>query len=148
MLSQRSDRSLRPCNGIPTGMAASSFTSVSQHPPLVSLCVQNTSRTWTTLRHLPRLGVSVLGSGQHRECQRLSRKAGNRFDGVRSDVSADGAIFIAGATAWMDCTLYEEVPAGDHSIALLRITGLRTNPAVEPLVFHASRFRRLEAGVS
>ncbi|WP_345412087.1 hypothetical protein [Pseudonocardia xishanensis] len=33
-------------------------------------------------------------------------------------------------------------PRGDHDIALLRIHGLHT-AAVEPLVFHASRFRSL-----
>jgi flavin reductase (DIM6/NTAB) family NADH-FMN oxidoreductase RutF len=50
-------------DGAPTGMTASSFTSVSMDPPLVSICVANTSATWTRLRPSARLGVSVLASG-------------------------------------------------------------------------------------
>lgn len=133
-------------NGITTGMAASSFTSVSVDPPLVSLCVQNISRTWKMLRSLPRMGVSVLSSGQDRECRQLSLKTGDRFHNVRWDASSDGAVFIHDAAAWLDCSLHDVLPAGDHSIALLHIVGLRANAGVEPLVFHASRFRRLEAG--
>jgi flavin reductase (DIM6/NTAB) family NADH-FMN oxidoreductase RutF len=47
-------------DGEPVGMAASSFTTVSVAPPLVSICVQNTSTTWPRLRECERLGVSVL----------------------------------------------------------------------------------------
>ena len=35
--------------GVPEGMAASSFTSVSLDPALVSVCVANTSSTWPRL---------------------------------------------------------------------------------------------------
>src|SRR3546814_7956938 len=37
-------------DGKPVGMAASSFTSVSLDPPLVSVCIQNRSKTWRQLR--------------------------------------------------------------------------------------------------
>jgi hypothetical protein len=44
-------------DGVAEGMAASSFTSVSLDPPLVSVCVANTSTTWPKLARLDRLGV-------------------------------------------------------------------------------------------
>ena len=50
--------------GVPVGIAASSFTSVSLDPPLVSLCVAHTSTTWPLLRGADRLGVSILGEAQ------------------------------------------------------------------------------------
>jgi len=47
-------------DGRPEGFAASSFTSVSLEPALVSICVANTSETWPKLARMKRLGISVL----------------------------------------------------------------------------------------
>jgi flavin reductase (DIM6/NTAB) family NADH-FMN oxidoreductase RutF len=49
--------------GRPVGLAASSFTSVSLDPPLVSVCIAHTSSTWPLLRAAGRVGVSVLAEG-------------------------------------------------------------------------------------
>lgn len=130
-------------DGEPVGMAASSFTSVSVEPPLVSVCVQNSSETWPRLRVTGRIGLSVLSDGQDSVCRSLSTKHGDRFAGVQWTRGDDGAIFIEGAAAMLDCTLYRELAAGDHAIALLRIRQVHAEVDAAPLVFHGSRFRRL-----
>jgi flavin reductase (DIM6/NTAB) family NADH-FMN oxidoreductase RutF len=132
-------------DGEPIGMAASAFTSVSLDPPLVSVCVQRTSTTWPKLRKVPRLGVSVLGAGHGTVCRQIASKTGDRFAGIQWDVTPEGALFVHGASAWLDCAVEEVVPAGDHEIILLRIYALRAYPDVAPLVFHGSRFRQLAA---
>jgi len=129
--------------GEPVGMAASSFTSVSVAPPLVSICVQNTSTTWPRLRRRAKLGVSVLAEHHGDACLSLSRKVGDRFAGVRWTEQSGGAVFVHGATAWLDCRMHSELPAGDHTIAPLEICGLSADPDTPPLVFHGSRFHRL-----
>src|SRR3984957_1193727 len=64
--------------GAPEGIAASSFTTVSLEPPLVSVCVANTSTTWPKLANLERFGLSVL-AGEHGPIARsLSAKNGDR----------------------------------------------------------------------
>ena len=130
-------------DGTPTGMAASSFTSVSIEPPLVSICVQNSSTTWPRLRTRSRLGLSVLAETQDDACVQLSSKNGDRFAGLSWEASTDDGIFVHGASAWLDCSVYDEVPAGDHTIVLLGIHGLCTRPGTAPLVFHGSRFHKL-----
>ncbi|MDR1998831.1 MAG: flavin reductase family protein [Frankiaceae bacterium] len=130
-------------DGRPTGMAASSFTSVSIDPPLVSVCIANASRTWPALRGAARLGVSVLGEGHELAARQLAARTGDRFAGLGVEVSEEGAIFIEGSTAWLDCSIRDELPAGDHLIALLRIHGLAAHLDVPPLVFHGSAFRQL-----
>lgn len=132
-------------NGVPVGMAASSFTPVSVDPPLVSVCVQNSSTTWPRLRGRPRLGVSVLAEDHGQACVSLSCKAGDRFAGVPWTQQAGGSVFVHGASAWLDCRLHTEIPAGDHTIILLEICALGADPDTPPLVFHGSRFRRLAA---
>ncbi|MFE5699115.1 flavin reductase family protein [Rhodococcus koreensis] len=132
-------------DSVPVGMAASSFTSVSVTPPLVSVCVQDISETWPRLRTATRLGLSVLAEGHDRACRSLSDKNGDRFAGVDWDQSPHGSIFVHGASLWLDCSLHTEVPAGDHAIVVLEVHGLRAEPDTPPLVFHGSRFRRLAA---
>ncbi len=129
--------------GTPVGIAASSFTSVSVDPPLVSVCIQNSSTTWPRLRTLPRLGVSVLGAGQNAAAQRLALKQGDRFADLEWVATDDGGLLVQGAVAWLDCSIHSEVTAGDHAIVLLTIHALRAEPDRAPLVFHGSRFREL-----
>jgi flavin reductase (DIM6/NTAB) family NADH-FMN oxidoreductase RutF len=131
----------------PVGMAASSFTSVSIAPALVSVCFQASSGTWQRLRGRPRLGISVLAQGQDAICTSLAQSATERFADVAWDRTSRGAVFVDGATAWLECSLYGEVPAGDHAVALFEIKGLKAYPKLAPLVFHGSKFRRL-AGIA
>lgn len=130
-------------DGEPVGMAASSFTPVSIDPPLASICVQNSSATWPRLRDQPRLGVSVLAEDHTDAAISLSRRVGDRFAGVPWAELPSGGVFVDGASAWWDCRLYAEMPAGDHTIVLLEICALGAAPSTPPLVFHASQFRRL-----
>lgn len=127
----------------PAGMAASSFTTVSMDPPLVSVCIQNTSTTWPVLRDRPRLGVSVLAQDHEDVGKQLASKHGDRFAEVEWEATTDGGVLVGGSTAWLECSVHAEVPAGDHLIALLEIHGMTANPDTAPLVFHASTFRRL-----
>jgi flavin reductase (DIM6/NTAB) family NADH-FMN oxidoreductase RutF len=130
-------------SGTPVGMAASTFTPVSLDPPLVSVCVQDTSSTWPKLRKQRRLGLSVLAEGQDVICRSLASKEGDRFADVDWEAGEDGSVYIHGANLWLDCSLYAEFPGGDHTIVLLEIHGLKAEPDRAPLVFHGSKFRRL-----
>jgi flavin reductase (DIM6/NTAB) family NADH-FMN oxidoreductase RutF len=130
-------------DGLAEGMAASSFTSVSLDPALVSVCVANTSTTWPKLAKLDRLGLSVL-AGDHAPIARaLASKTGDRFDGVDWTATESGAVFVHGATLWLECAPFKRVAAGDHEIVVLQIVALAMYPDVPPMVFHRSNFHEL-----
>lgn len=133
-------------DGVPRGIAASSFTAVSMEPPLVSLCVQHTSTTWPDLRTAPRLGISILAEGQMEVCVALASKAADRFDQIPWEAGETGAVFVGSAACWLEVEPQSEVDAGDHVIALSQIRALSSDGRAAPLVFHHSQFRRL-AGV-
>jgi flavin reductase (DIM6/NTAB) family NADH-FMN oxidoreductase RutF len=99
--------------GEPVGFAASSFVAVSLEPALVSICVQRTSTTWPLLVDAPRLGLSVLGAGHEEVCRRLASKTGDRFADVPVTATDGGAVLLHEATAWLECSVHEVVPAGD-----------------------------------
>jgi flavin reductase (DIM6/NTAB) family NADH-FMN oxidoreductase RutF len=130
-------------DGVAEGMAASSFTSVSLDPALVSVCVANTSTTWPKLAKLERLGLSVL-AGDHAPIARaLASKTGDRFGGVDWTATDSGAVFVHGATLWLECAPFKRVVAGDHEIVVLQIVALAMYPDVAPMVFHRSNFHEL-----
>lgn len=130
-------------DGVPVGLAANSFTSVSLEPALVSVCADLKSSTWPILRGRPRLGISILAAEHEAACLRLASRSGDRFAGLDIRASADGAVFVEGAGAWIECSLEAEYPAGDHEILLLRVHDIGADPDVAPLVFHRSAFRNL-----
>lgn len=137
-------------DGVATGLAASSFTSVSLDPPLVSFSIARTSKTWPDLRRADHLGVTILADHHGEVCRQLAGPVESRFDGVAATVSPDGALTIDDGLARFDCTIYREVEAGDHTIVLLQLHGVDhpqddALPPGSPLVFHRSAFGRLEA---
>lgn len=127
----------------PLGMAITSFTPVSIEPPLVSFCAQLSSRTWPRLRSSDKLGLSVLAQGHDDIALSLAAKEGDRFAAFAWDATPQGAVVVHGASAWLQCTLYDEITAGDHLLVLLEVVGLETRTSHAPLVFHRSRFRTL-----
>jgi flavin reductase (DIM6/NTAB) family NADH-FMN oxidoreductase RutF len=130
-------------DGEPCGMAASSFTSVSLDPALVSICVRRESATWPRLRLAPRLGVSVLSAQQQRHARALAGSEAGRFRDLEWERTDHGAVLVSGAVARMTCRLEGELAGGDHLIALLRVVAVEVADGAVPLVFHASRFRTL-----
>ena len=129
--------------GIRHGLAASTFVPVSLDPPLVSFCVQNTSTTWPKLKDLPMLGISVLGESHDDAARTLAAKTGDRFAGLETVSNDSGAVFIKGTALWLESAIEQLIPAGDHTIVVLRVTEVTVDAEVAPIVFHRSAFRRL-----
>lgn len=125
------------------GMAASTFVPVSLEPPLVSFCVRNESETWPVLERLPVLGISVLSDSHGHAARTLAAKSGDRFAGLETVSSQSGAVFVKDTCVWLESAVEQLVPAGDHTIVIMRIHEVTVNTDVAPIVFHRSGFRRL-----
>ena len=132
-------------NGAPVGLAASSFTSVSLDPPLVSFSIANASKTWPDLRRAGHLGVTILAEHHSAVARQLAGAVERRFDGLTLTTTGDGAVTLDDGLAHFDTTIFHEVLAGDHTIVLLELHSARHGGQAEPspLVFHRSRFSRL-----
>jgi flavin reductase (DIM6/NTAB) family NADH-FMN oxidoreductase RutF len=130
-------------DGRQVGLAASSFTSVSLDPPLVSFSVANTSKTWPDLRRARHLGVTILADHHGAVCRQLAGPVADRFTGVATSVTPDGAVTLDEGLARFDCSIHRELEAGDHTIVLLLLHAVDhadQRPAGQPLVFHRSGF--------
>jgi flavin reductase (DIM6/NTAB) family NADH-FMN oxidoreductase RutF len=125
------------------GLAASSFTSVSLDPPLASFSVAKGSTTWPDLRRAKHLGVTVLAEDHGPLCRQLAGPAQERFTGVVFEVTDSDAVMLAEGIAQYDCTVREELEAGDHIIVLLQLHAVVVHSCRQPLIFHRSEFGRL-----
>jgi flavin reductase (DIM6/NTAB) family NADH-FMN oxidoreductase RutF len=126
-----------------TGIAASSFTSVSLDPPLVSFSVAATSNTWPVLREAAHLGVSVLADHHDTVCRQLAGPADQRFTRLPFRSTGDGAVLLDEAVATFDCSIHQEIEAGDHVIVVLALHRVADGGGDSPLVFHRSGFKKL-----
>jgi flavin reductase (DIM6/NTAB) family NADH-FMN oxidoreductase RutF len=127
------------------GMLASSFTSVSLDPPLVSLSFARTSTTWPVLQQAERWGISVLGDGEAEDVPLLSRPAGTRFEGIAALPTAQGGLVLPGSTVTLTVTRHAEFDAGDHVLTLLRVLSLHRDAAQPPLVVYDRTTHRIAA---
>lgn len=125
------------------GIAASSFTSISVEPPLVSFSVAKSSRTWPALREAREIGVSVLADHHDALCRQLAGPAERRFDDLRLRTTAGGAVLLKEAVSTFATRIHAELDAGDHLIVLLEVFAAERREGRQPLVFHRSGFQRL-----
>lgn len=131
----------------PVGMSANSFASVSLDPPLVLFCPALTSTTWPLLRSVGAFAISVMAENQESVCRGFARRGVDRFDGVTWTPSPAGHPVLDDALVWLDCTLEAVHQAGDHEIAVARVTALSPEPTADtdPLVFFRGRYTGLAA---
>lgn len=133
-----------PDSGVPTGLAANSFTSVSLDPPLVGFCVAHTSSTWPKLRNADRQCVNILSEPQTEVCLQLAAKGADKFAGLEWTTSPSGSPVLDGALAWIECSVEAEYVAGDHVIVVARVHHLDKHHDGEPLVFYQGGYGRFD----
>ena len=139
--------------GVPHGMTANSFTTVSLDPPLVLVCVGHDAVMHGALTKARLFSVSVLASHQESVARHFAdrrRPLGwrqfDRVDWLPGPVTA--APLIVGALAHFECDLWGSYEAGDHSIFVGAVLAHDQRAPDDALVFHHGRFGRLSSARS
>ncbi len=84
----------------------------------------------------------MLGESHDAAARTLAAKTGDRFAGLETHSKDSGAVFVHGTSVWLETTVYQEFPAGDHTIVVLQVSQIDVHD-VPPIVFHRSTFRKL-----
>lgn len=103
-------------NGTMMCVVIDSYFDESLAPGLVSVRIPSDDLTWRQLRTAPRLGISVLNPLQTIGVANIAHSLS----------SEDGADVVDGAAVHLTARLYQEFDAGDHTVALMHVTGRRT----------------------
>jgi flavin reductase (DIM6/NTAB) family NADH-FMN oxidoreductase RutF len=124
----------------PAGFTCQSFGSLSLDPPLVSFSPARSSTTWPRIRAAGRFCVNVLADGHRDTSAAFSRSGADKYAGVAWSPAPSGAPRLDGVVAWIDCTLEDEFPGGDHTIVVGRVRALDADTTRAPLVFHRGAY--------
>ncbi|MCU1480477.1 MAG: Oxidoreductase [Subtercola sp.] len=107
--------------GEPRGLAVNAFSSVSFDPPLVLVCVQKTSSTYSRLLSSPFFSVNVLAADQVAVARVFATKQDRKFDLVPWHTGEYGTPLIDGASAAMEVELQDTLHAQTHTIFIGRV---------------------------
>ncbi|HWA15956.1 MAG TPA: flavin reductase family protein [Gemmatimonadales bacterium] len=129
--------------GEPVGMTASSLTSVSLSPPLISVCVDVTADMHRALTVSGAWVINILAADQREVSARFAEHPPEeRFRGIEWETSGDGHILLAGTLAHISCERYADFPLGDHTLFVGRVTGGAVS-AGEPLLYYRGQYGTL-----
>ncbi|MCW2642525.1 MAG: flavin reductase [Dactylosporangium sp.] len=130
----------------PAGFTATSFTSVSLRPPLVSFCLDRGSSSWPTVEQADYVGVHILSRGQEQVARTFATSGIDRFAVHDSWRAGPHQVpLLDGALAWLVCRVAQRVHAGDHVIVLAEpVLGEHADDETyQPLVYHNGRYTDL-----
>lgn len=134
-------------DGEPAGFTCQSFSSLSLDPPLVLILPGRNSSSWPKIESTGRFCVNVLAEDQGELSTQFAKSGTDKFAGVEwSPAPASGSPILAGATAWIDCTLDASHDGGDHLIVVGAVQALET-AELPPLVFHRGAYARTNAAL-
>ena len=127
-------------DGRPRGLTVSALCSVSARPPLMLACIDKSANTLPAIRYSRRFAVNYLSFDREEVARLFASKDPDKFDRVPWRPAGNGMPWLhEGTLALAECTVTQEVDAGDHIVVIGRVDGgRRPEPGSRPLVY----FRR------
>jgi flavin reductase (DIM6/NTAB) family NADH-FMN oxidoreductase RutF len=128
----------------PVGFTATSFTSVSLSPLVVSFCVNLGSSSWPTVARARYVGVHLLAEHQEQLARTFATRGVDRFAvPTRWRPGPEGVPILDDTLAWLVCRVIDRVTVGDHAVVLAEPELLRPAGVGTPLLYHRGRYTAL-----
>ena len=124
------------------GTTASAFTSLSLDPPMVLICLNETSETGAAVLAAGHFAVNVLAHDQEELAIRFGRKGDDKFAGL-PPIPGPGDPLLPGVLATLECDVAEHTVGGTHRVFLAAVRRAHAAPGA-PLGYYRGRFGRLE----
>ncbi|MCB9586680.1 MAG: flavin reductase family protein [Polyangiaceae bacterium] len=129
--------------GRPHALTATAFSSLSKHPPLCLVCVDQRARAHAVIRRERRFAVNILQHSQSEISAHFATSVDDKFDGIEwTPGEATGCPLLPEALAWMECRLFAEHPGGDHDIFIGELLQSGVRPGA-PLVYFRGKYAEL-----
>ncbi|WIY52974.1 flavin reductase family protein [Devosia sp. YIM 151766] len=132
--------------GVRHGLLVSSFTSVSLAPPIVLVCVNRTASSCAPIRRRGSFCVSILGHADRPIADRFAdpHARERRFEAGQWVESANGNPLLASALATLDCTIFNAIEMGSHTVFFAAVDNASVAEQEKcPLLYFDSAFRSI-----
>lgn len=128
----------------PVGFTATSLTSLSLEPPLVSFGIATGSSSWPHVERAGHVVVNFLGAEQEQLARRFATSGIDRFaEPTRWHRLAQGDPVLDGVTGRLRLAVEQFVPAGDHRIVVARVVDAWQDRDRRPLLFHDGTYHSI-----
>jgi flavin reductase (DIM6/NTAB) family NADH-FMN oxidoreductase RutF len=127
------------------GLTVGSFVSLSLEPPLVGVSIARLAAMHELLHRAGGFAVSLLAAGQEAVAQHFARGVPPlaHWHGIAHREGARGAPLIEGAFGWLECSVWAEHDAGDHTFFVGEVLGCELGEAQSPLLYLNGRYLSL-----
>lgn len=129
-------------DGIPYGLTATAFTSVSIDPPLVLVCVDKQAESHQHFHTSRAFAVNFLALGQEELSRRFAVSGGDKFGGLNTSRGVSGAPLLADTAGYVDCRTVSVVEAGDHTVFIGQVEAAEARD-LPPLLYFRGAYHRL-----
>ncbi len=125
------------------GITVSAFSSVSLDPPLILVCIENTTASHVALTHSGAFVVNVLNASQIHVSERFASLVPGKFDQVAFLLGEHGIPVLDACLANLECRLIDRFEVGDHTIFIGQVEEARITEG-DPLLYFRSDYRLIE----
>tara|TARA_R110000787_G_scaffold286188_1_gene403646 strand:+ start:14251 stop:14742 length:492 start_codon:yes stop_codon:yes gene_type:complete len=126
--------------GVPFGVTANSFNSVSMDPPLILWSLSRASRNVSAFKKAEHFCVHILRENQQELSRRFAMSDIDKFEGMEFEPGAGGVPILPGSAARLECRTYAQHDGGDHVIFLGEVIRIAADHDARPLLFHGGRY--------
>ncbi|MGW5988010.1 flavin reductase family protein [Streptomyces anulatus] len=128
----------------PVGFTATSLTSLSLDPPLVSYGIGVAASSWPHVEAAASTVVNFLGADQESLARTFATSGIDRFAAPTAwRRLPEGEPALDGVAGWLRLETERIVPAGDHRIVIARVTDSWLDEDRAPLLFHDGAYHSL-----
>ena len=129
--------------GVKHGMTVNSFTSISLDPPMITISLQQSTRTHELITKSRTFGLTMLSTEQVNISDLFAGhmpEIDDRFADLPTETLVTGAPLIVGGLAWLDCRVVETFDAGMNTLFIAEVLAAHGSGDGLPLMYHNRKY--------
>lgn len=124
------------------GITVSAFCSVSLEPPLILICIEKATYSYSAIAECNFFAVNILANNQKNLSEQFATPLPDKFANVRYYESSTGVPLLNGALANLECRLKHSYDGGDHTIFVGEVENATLNEG-DPLLHFLGNYESL-----